>query len=218
MSGVWLALETATPHATVAIVRDGELLAGRVLFETRRHAESLAAAIDEVLAEAGMGAGELAGILVGEGPGSFVGVRVAIAHAKGLATALRVPLVGLCTLTAIAAGEGRDGEGYAMLDARRGEVYARRVRRAGGAVEALAEALVLAPADAAALAADAAFVVGNAGTLLGQLGAPLEERAGPTPAGLAQAARSRLAGAWRDERLDLVPRYGRAPDARPSAG
>lgn len=218
MKGLWLALETATPRAAVAIADGGELLAGRLLEHPRQHAEELARAIDETLAEAGAEAAAIAGVVVGRGPGSFVGVRVAIAHAKGLATALSVPLVGLCTLTAVAAGEGEDGEGLAAIDARRGEVYVRRVRRVGGVAEPLGEAEALAPPDAARLAEGVDFVVGNAAGMLGDLAARAEARDGPTLAGLVATARARLATDWRDERLDLVPAYGRAPDARPAAG
>jgi tRNA threonylcarbamoyladenosine biosynthesis protein TsaB len=218
VTGTWLALETATPHAAVVVVREGVAVAGRTLEHTRQHAESLAQAIDDTLAEAGLTAPQLAGVVVGEGPGSFVGVRVGIAHAKGVATALGVPLVGVCTLTALACGEGPAGEGYAMLDARRGEVYARRVVREQGLARAVADTLVLSPAEATERAQGGAFVIGNAGDLLGEVGAPSIARAGPTLVGLAAAAGARVAQDYRDERLDLVPRYGRAPDARLPAG
>lgn len=89
---VLLALETSGPVGSVALAVDGTVLARTFLGEPSGHAASLIPAVGQVLDEAGVGRGELTGIVVGSGPGSFTGVRVAAAAAKGLAHALKIPL------------------------------------------------------------------------------------------------------------------------------
>jgi len=88
-------------------------------------------------------------IAVGLGPGSFTGLRVGIATARGLATSLGLPVAGVCTLDALGMGileRGGDRSALAVLDARRGEVFA--ALYAPGA-ERLWEPLVLSPEDLA---------------------------------------------------------------------
>jgi tRNA threonylcarbamoyl adenosine modification protein YeaZ len=126
----WLLLDTACPRAVVAIAYNQKIVASIYLSETIRHGEKLAEAIQYCLKEAALDIRELNGIAVGQGPGSFVGVRVGIAHAKGICMALEIPLVGICTLSAIGAASNLPfAEGMAFLDARRGEFYARHINR-----------------------------------------------------------------------------------------
>lgn len=121
----WLGIEAATPVGGVAVMRDGAVLAEVTLGLTTRHSELLLPAIDFALRAAGVPRSALDGIVVGEGPGSFTGVRIAAATARGLATALEVPLYAVSSLAAVAAGTGvRDRPVCALFDARRGEVYA----------------------------------------------------------------------------------------------
>ncbi len=215
MTASWLALDTAAPRACVVLVVDGQPRAVRLLKETRRHAEDLAGAIDGCLADAGIGMSDLAGVGVGAGPGSFVGVRVGIAHAKGLCAALRVPLVGLCSLTALASEPDLpDGRGLAVLDARRGEVYARVVVRERGIARPASEPEALSPEDATERSRAAAFVAGNALALLGPSPGVKRSLEGPTHAGLAACLRAKVEPGVVDERHSLVPRYCRAPDAK----
>src|SRR6185369_12319741 len=94
-----LAFDTATGVATSALVRDGEVLGER----TGRAAEVLADA-DELLRAAGLAPGDLDLLAVGVGPGSFTGVRIGLAAARGLALALDLPVAGVSTLDALAAG------------------------------------------------------------------------------------------------------------------
>src|SRR4051794_33234561 len=94
-----LAFDTATDVATVALVRDGD-----VLGERRSRAVSVLADADELLREAGLGPRDLERLAVGVGPGSFTGVRIGLAAARGLGLALEVPVAGVSTLDALAAG------------------------------------------------------------------------------------------------------------------
>jgi tRNA threonylcarbamoyladenosine biosynthesis protein TsaB len=120
-----LGIEAATPVGSVAVARDATLLAEATLGLTTRHSELLLPAIDFVLRSAGVERRELAEVVVGGGPGSFTGVRIAAATARGLAAALGVPIAvhGSLAIAAVASGV-RGTPVCALFDARRGEVYA----------------------------------------------------------------------------------------------
>jgi len=94
-----LAFDTATSAATTALVRDGEVLGERV-----SRAVAVLEDADELLRESGAERAELTGIVVGTGPGSFTGLRLGLATARGLALALELPVAGVSTLEALAAG------------------------------------------------------------------------------------------------------------------
>lgn len=125
-SSFYLALDTSGSSAFVALGQGGRVLADRRLDGKGQHASRLLSAVDRVLADAGVGPGDLAGVVVGEGPGSFTGVRVAAATAKGLARGRGVPLWGISSLAAGAVADlGVAGHGvrYVLFDARGDRVY-----------------------------------------------------------------------------------------------
>jgi len=134
MAAVWLlALDTSTPCTALALGRvDREAgthaLVGAATHDDRKAPASslLAPRISALLAAAGISAKALGVVVCGVGPGMFTGTRVALATAKGLAFALPCPLFVVSTLAAVAGGAARDGAVLALLDARRGEVYAAR--------------------------------------------------------------------------------------------
>ena len=105
IDGPVLALETSGPMGSVALAVDGDVVASVELLERRQQASAIIPAIRLVLEEAGYGPDDLTGIVVGSGPGSFTGVRVAAATAKGLAHALAVPLWALSSLAAAAVSD-----------------------------------------------------------------------------------------------------------------
>jgi tRNA threonylcarbamoyladenosine biosynthesis protein TsaB len=110
-----LAFDTATGVATSALVRDGDVLGERA----GRAAEVLADA-DELMRAAGCTPRDLDLLAVGVGPGSFTGVRIGLAAARGVALALDLPVAGVSTLEALAAGApGAEP----VIDARRGEIF-----------------------------------------------------------------------------------------------
>jgi tRNA threonylcarbamoyladenosine biosynthesis protein TsaB len=220
MSGPVLLLDTATPVAVVGVWRDGEVLAEERLHETRRHAEGLALAVERALLAASTPIADLARVVVGVGPGSFIGVRIGVATGKGIALARRVPLNGVPTTSSLAHEPGLpDGVGVCCVDAKRGEVYFQRVRRTRGDVEPLGDPAAASPDEVAAACADAAFVIG---TGLDALPAVAWGRArrvdvgGPSAAGMGRAWAERLArdAAPVDEVHELVPMYCRPPDAK----
>lgn len=119
-----LAIDTASPIGSVAIARNGSVMARASLEHRAEHASRLMPTIGRVLDEAGVDRRSLGGVVVGEGPGSFTGVRVAAATAKGLAHALAVPLWAVSSLAAAALATDAGSVRYVMFDARSDRVYA----------------------------------------------------------------------------------------------
>ena len=110
-----LAFDTATGVATSALVRDGEVLGERASRAVRVLADA-----EELLEQAGAEPRELSRLVVGTGPGSFTGVRMGLAAARGLAFALDLRLAGVSTLEALAAGAP---DALPVVDAGRREVF-----------------------------------------------------------------------------------------------
>lgn len=126
-----LALETSSEYCSVALLAGGGMLAREVL-GVQRHSEMLLPMVDEVLAEGGIALRDLDGIAFGAGPGAFTGLRIACGVAQGLAFGAELPLLGICTLEALAEQAGAERV-IAALDARMGEIYhAAYERDAGG--------------------------------------------------------------------------------------
>jgi tRNA threonylcarbamoyladenosine biosynthesis protein TsaB len=110
-----LALDTATEAATVAVVRDGE-----VLGERETTAGRVLVALEELLTEAAIAPREAERIVVGRGPGRYTSLRMGLVTARALAFSVGAELIGVSTLDALAAGA--DGA-FPMIDARRREVF-----------------------------------------------------------------------------------------------
>ncbi len=119
-----LALDTCTDRCSVAVLSDDRTLAEVDLKVSSGHAGRLLKVIDTLLDMAGCPAANIDLIAVGRGPGSFTGIRIGIATAKGLATALACPLKGVCSLDAMARAALPAGLPIMpILDARKGEVF-----------------------------------------------------------------------------------------------
>jgi tRNA threonylcarbamoyladenosine biosynthesis protein TsaB len=144
-AGPILALDTSTVTASVAVGRGGELLAEALAGSRLRGADAILPAIDAVLRSAGVAPRDLEAVVVSGGPGSFTGVRLAAATAKGLVRSLGVPLYAYPGLMALAAGVGAgDAPVCGLFDARRGEVYGACYRFPGwSSVETLLAPAVL---------------------------------------------------------------------------
>jgi tRNA threonylcarbamoyl adenosine modification protein YeaZ len=206
-----LALDTATPSVTVALHDGSAVLASQTEVTARRHGELLAAMIDRVLAAAGAGRADLEAVAVGTGPGPYTGLRAGLVTARVLASALNLPLAGVCTLDVIAraAAEAAAGREFIVAtDARRKEVYWARYTPDGRRIEGPA---VTVPADVAGDGA-AGPVAGEGAALYPELAAcPIPPRY-PDAARLAEIAAERLAAHVRPEPAE--PLYLRRPDAR----
>jgi tRNA threonylcarbamoyladenosine biosynthesis protein TsaB len=133
-----LALDTSTPTGSIAVGREGEILAQSFLRVRATHSEVVLPEIDRMLGACGLGPSDLSAVVVGGGPGSFTGVRIAASLAKGICHARGLELYSYSSLAAVAVEADCDGPVCAMFDARRGEVYAAGYR-IGSSVEELFE-------------------------------------------------------------------------------
>jgi tRNA threonylcarbamoyladenosine biosynthesis protein TsaB len=152
-----LGIDTAIPTASVALIENGELIVETIQGESVResgvgrgahalgnHAEIILPLIQSVLDKARIRVKDLSGISLSIGPGSFTGLRIGLATAKGLAYDADLPLVGISTLRAMAARvNGFDGIIGALLDARKSEVYIALFRRRAAALKRLTADAVL---------------------------------------------------------------------------
>ncbi|CAM4022601.1 tRNA (adenosine(37)-N6)-threonylcarbamoyltransferase complex dimerization subunit type 1 TsaB [Paenibacillus alkaliterrae] len=136
--GPILALDTATASMAAAIINGNDVLAEIQSLAERNHSVHVVSHIKEMLASSGVKDNELAAIAVGNGPGSYTGMRIAVAVAKTLAWVWNKPLVGVSSLEALACGawhqrlvhavgaaDAKAGEHWVLpiMDARRGQVY-----------------------------------------------------------------------------------------------
>src|SRR5471030_2747154 len=106
-----LQIETATTSCSVALAKDGEVLAFKQVNERNIHAEVITLFIDELMTLNGMAYNNLDAIAVSSGPGSYTGLRIGVSTAKGLCFALDKPLIAVETLAAMAYGI-KSREGY----------------------------------------------------------------------------------------------------------
>lgn len=157
-----LAIETATLTGGAALLDGERLVAESTLSVALTHSERLMATVDRLLDDAGWAPGTLEGLAVSVGPGSFTGLRVGLATAKGLAMALGLPIAPVPTLDALAGTLPFAAWPVApLLDARKGEVYLSLYRWTPGGMERLWEYLALPPAEAAARLPGATIVLGD---------------------------------------------------------
>ena len=141
-----LAIESATPRGSVALVSGGAVLAEASLPPGPRASGSYISAVESLFAPAGAGTADVSAVAVSAGPGAFTGLRVGMSAAKGFCFGWGVPLVPVPTLLALAhrfPGEGRIV--CPVQDARRGEVYAAIFRWEGGELARLSPDLAIAP-------------------------------------------------------------------------
>src|SRR5882672_11285694 len=140
---MWLALETSGDRASAAVGDPDRILGQADLAGTRRHAAALPLLISQALEQAGAGAGEIEGIVLGDGPGGFTGLRIGATVAKAMLRTRRRPFWSVPSLVAMAAAADRERRGalvVAVADALRGQVFATAIRSRPQGIE-----LVLAP-------------------------------------------------------------------------
>lgn len=222
-----LAFDTALGACSAAVLQTGgtapRLVRAHEL-RARGHAEALMPMIAHVMEEAGIGYDALDRIAVTVGPGTFTGMRVGVAAARGLALATGLPLVGATTLAVMAhqvlTGEeaGRGGPLAICVDARRGQIYCQVFGVDG---QALAPPFVATPEAAAERLTDGTLTAAGSGAQA--LAAAAAMRAGSVTAGLPDlqpdaAALAHLAMALEPAPTPVAPLYLRPPDAKPQAG
>jgi tRNA threonylcarbamoyladenosine biosynthesis protein TsaB len=238
---ILLAIDTSGPVARAALVT----AAGQALAAGERsgprHSATLLPLCHDLLSARGLApphaggppwgprfVAQLAAIACGQGPGSFTGLRVGLAVAKGLALAHDLPLLLVSSLHALAADLAVAAPGALLapcIDAGKGEVYGQLYRQepAGGCT-ALCEELRVVPAGyveriRAQATGEAEVVVGGTGvdrhadTMVAALGAAVRVGfPGPSAAAVARLALPRLLRGERDDLDAAIPSYGRPPD------
>lgn len=210
-----LAIDTSTLQASVAVWGRGHVLGQRHRIVTT-HSDALMVMVDEAFADAGVTTGDLEAIVCGAGPGSFTGLRIGLATAKGLCFALEKPLVMVSSLAGLAA-RAPSGRVCATLDAFKGEVYAGLYTITDGVPVADGEELVLPPAALRARLAERPVdhVVGSGAAKYPELAvAPLlDAEPGPRAADLARLGAARAARRDYDDLSTAAPKYIRASEA-----
>lgn len=221
MRGAVLGFDTATASTAAALLlpdgraieaRDDPAPGGRPA-----HASRLLVLVEQVLGEAGIGWEDLDRLAVGIGPGGFTGLRIGIATARAIAQARELDLVPVGSLHALAAGVAPDAPARvaAVLDARRGQVYAALWERGALALEPEA----LDPEALAERVGTGTLAVGDGAVrfreLLEGAGAAVPADRSPCHRILAEQV-CRLGAAGKPADRDaLLPDYRRAPDAKP---
>jgi len=209
-----LALDTATRQAVVA-VGDGEgrVLATETWVAGHLHGERLLVSVLATLQRAGLGIGDVGAIVAGTGPGSFTGMRVGLATAKGLAFGLGVPVVGVPTAVALAAASAhRSGTVVLMQPAGPSGRYVTVLRLDADGVASIANGPSFVASDR-----DDAIPTGARAVAVDLPAAPRDASAagGAALAGLAEAlvrlGRERLASTGPDDLADLAPAYVTLP-------
>jgi tRNA threonylcarbamoyladenosine biosynthesis protein TsaB len=220
---MWLALETATDRASVAVGRTAGDAIEESLTGARRHAGALLPMVETVLRRRGIGLDRITGLIVGDGPGSFTGLRVGASAGKALVAARGLPLHSAPSLMARAAGAAGEGGSLvlAVSDALRGEVYAGAFRFGRGSVVTELQPSVWQPEALAGLGLAPSVLVGEVPEVAR---ATLERSTGLTiiapPAGAPRAtaliALAGLAGGTREitNPSDWEPVYGRPAEAQ----
>ncbi|MCU0260198.1 MAG: tRNA (adenosine(37)-N6)-threonylcarbamoyltransferase complex dimerization subunit type 1 TsaB [Ilumatobacteraceae bacterium] len=138
-----LGIETATDQVGVALSAGGAVVASFEVARGRRHAETLAPAIEFVCRQAEVRLDELAVVAVDVGPGLFTGMRVGLATATSLAQALRIPMIGRSSLDLLAFPcRHADRVVVPVIDARKGEVFWAMYRQVPGGVQRVVEPTV----------------------------------------------------------------------------
>ena len=222
-----LSIDTATPCSSVALTlgtrQDGRVVAAFSLTGKVTHSRRLLSVIDLLMVETVRTWQDIDGIAISLGPGSFTGLRIGMATAKGLAAAAGKVLIGISTLDALASKCVSDKLICAVLDARKKKVYAAFYRLGDdGLIERVSEQAVLQPQELAAQVTEPVIMVGDGALVYGEFFRTLlGERVMLAPAQLHEPSAASigfLAGEklLRGELLDLaegVPTYIRSSDA-----
>lgn len=218
-----LGIDTATLAGSVAVLEDDRLLFEQTLYARTPHTERLLSALDDALRALSLSLGDLNGIAVGIGPGSFTGLRIGVTTAKSLAYSLRAPVVGIPTLDALAANcWGATTLICPLLDARKREVYAALYRNRDGRIERVSDYVVTAPDAMFHEVHEPVLLLGEgAAAYRSQLEAALGDRACFADAVhntlrgslIAQLGRQRLLRGDYDDAFTLAPLYVRKSDA-----
>lgn len=139
-----IALETATSSCSAALRINGEIVE-RSQVGSNVHSQVLLSMVQELLASAAISPKQLDAVAVGQGPGSFTGLRIGVGVGQGLAYGSGCPMIGVSSLMALAHAAPNNGLVLAGIDARMGEIYWGEYLKDGAALKQLAPLQVSAP-------------------------------------------------------------------------
>lgn len=220
-----LSFETSAKAASVALLENGKLLGESYQNTGLTHSQTLMVMAQQLLQDCGKTISDLQAVAVAEGPGSFTGVRIGVAAAKGLAWGAELPCYGVSTLEAMALSLGA-WQGYVcpVMDARRSQVYNALFCVNCGKLERLREDRAIALEDLSQELAELAgpiFLVGDGSSLtyrtlsdtLPNLVLPPEHRMHQRASGVALAAQQKIAAGLPGNGAALSPNYLRLSQA-----
>ena len=221
-----LALDTATQAGGAALAEDGKLIGEVMLASSATHSRRLLGVVEFLLQGAGRGKEDLDGLSVTMGPGYFTGLRIGLATAQGLALGLEVPVAAISTLRLLAASLPRPGiTVWAVMDARRGLVYAAPFKweggggGGGGGLKRLAEDAAMTPQRLHEEIKGPALLIGDGARVYAdELAGPGRELAPdwtalPRPGLLALLGFERIQAGQGLKPEEVKPRYCRPSDA-----
>lgn len=220
-----LAFETSAKAASVALLEDGRLLGESYQNTGLTHSQTLLVMAEDLLKQCGRTVGDITAVAVAEGPGSFTGVRIGVAAAKGFAWGGELPCYGVSTLEAMAESLGIY-QGYVCpcMDARRSQVYNSLFYVNQGNIQRLREDRAIALADLAGELkelTEPVFLVGDGSALafrtlsvqIPKLVLPPEHRMHQRAAGVAILAAKKIAAGEPGDGNVLTPNYLRLSQA-----
>ena len=220
-----LAFETSAKAGSVALLEDGKLLAESYQNTGLTHSQTLMVMAEDMLKAAGKTVSDVTAVAVAEGPGSFTGVRIGVAAAKGFAWGAELPCCGVSTLEAMAEALGI-WEGYVCpcMDARRNQVYNALFYVNRGVIQRVRPDRAIALSDLAEelkTLDKPIFLVGDGSTLchntlsasVPNLVLPPEHRMHQRAAGVALAAQKKIAAGESCDGNALTPNYLRLSQA-----
>lgn len=220
-----LAFETSAKAASVALMQDGKLLGESYQNTGMTHSQTLMVMAEDVLKQCGKTAGDVQAVAVAEGPGSFTGVRIGVAAAKGFAWGASIPCFGISTLEGMAESLGAfSGIVCPVMDARRNQVYNALFRADRGSLTRLTPDRAISLADLGEELKkyeDPIFLVGDGSNLcyntlvstIPTLVLPPEHRMHQRAVGIAILAERQAAAGLRPCGGDLQPNYLRLSQA-----
>ncbi len=220
-----LAFETSAKAVSVALLQEDKLLAESYQNTGLTHSQTLMVMAQDLLKQCDVSVSDLDAIAVANGPGSFTGVRIGAAAAKGLSWGAEKPLVGVSTLEAMAYSFGA-WQGYVcpVMDARRAQVYNALFSVENGKITRIREDRAISLAELGeelATIGGPVFLVGDGSELtfrtlsetLPQLVLPEEHRRHQRAVGVAKVARQMLLGGYLPDAAALTPNYLRLSQA-----
>ena len=220
-----LAIDTATQVSSVAVLKEGRLLAELTMQGKLTHSETLLPHIEQVLKMAAVAKEELTGIAVSNGPGSFTGLRIGLAAAKAMSYVLGIPLVGVSTLQALAYQLPTPGvRVMCLLDAQKGNAYVESYRWENNSLQVVDSVQVAKITDIVAACAnmnEQVILLGDAvqKKVAGKLELPANVSVAPPHIVMPRAAcvamlgQAKLLAGEKDNVMDLEPVYIRRSEA-----